>query len=117
MVLPQVSFKASISKYLFLSCIILGIIIKEKCSPFNQGIIQQPIMAINNVTTPMIELFDHCNLFFKKIEQIANARLYIEWCIIYTCIMSQYLSINPIFDNLYSYCVNKYDTTFNFICF
>ena len=33
-----------------------GIIIKEKCSPFNQGIIQQPIMYINKVITPMTEL-------------------------------------------------------------
>ena len=35
-----------------------GIIIKEKCSPFNQGIIQQPIMSINKVITPMTELSD-----------------------------------------------------------
>ena len=35
-----------------------GIIIKGKCSPFNQGIIQQPIMSINKVITPMIELSD-----------------------------------------------------------
>ena len=28
-----------------------GIIIKEKCSPFNSGIIQQPIMSINKVIT------------------------------------------------------------------
>ena len=33
-----------------------GIIIKEKCSTFNQGIIQQPIMSINKVITPMTEL-------------------------------------------------------------
>ena len=33
-----------------------GIIIKEKRSPFNQGIIQQPIMSINKVITPMTEL-------------------------------------------------------------
>ena len=38
----------------FVHCI--GIIIKEKCSPFNQGIIQQPIMYINKVITPMTEL-------------------------------------------------------------
>ena len=35
-----------------------GIIIKEKCSPFNQGIIQQLIMSINKVITPMTELSD-----------------------------------------------------------
>ena len=35
-----------------------GIIIKEKCSPFNQGIKQQPIMSINTVITPMTELSD-----------------------------------------------------------
>ena len=35
-----------------------GIIIKQKCSPFNEGIIQQPIMSINKVITPMTELSD-----------------------------------------------------------
>ena len=35
-----------------------GIIIKKKCSPFNQGIIQQPIMSINKVITAMTELSD-----------------------------------------------------------
>ena len=35
-----------------------GIIIKMKCSPFNQGIIQQSIMSINKVITPMTELSD-----------------------------------------------------------
>ena len=35
-----------------------GIIIKEKCSPFNQDIIQQPIMPIYKVMTPMTELSD-----------------------------------------------------------
>ena len=35
-----------------------GIIVKEKCSPFNQGIIHQPIMSINKVITPMTELSD-----------------------------------------------------------
>ena len=35
-----------------------GIIIKERCSPFNEGIIQQPIMSINKVITPMTELSD-----------------------------------------------------------
>ena len=35
-----------------------GIIIKEKCSPFNQGIIQQPIKSINKVITPMTGLSD-----------------------------------------------------------
>ena len=39
---------------LFVHC--FGIIIREKCSPFNQGIIQQPIMYINKVITPMTEL-------------------------------------------------------------
>ena len=29
----------------------LGITIKEKCSPFKQGIIQKPIMSINKVLT------------------------------------------------------------------
>ena len=38
----------------FVHC--FGIVIKEKCSPFNQGIIQQPIMYINKVITPMTEL-------------------------------------------------------------
>ena len=36
----------------------LGIIIREQCSHFNQGIIQQPIMSINKVITPMTELSD-----------------------------------------------------------
>ena len=35
-----------------------GIIIKEKYSPFNQGIIHQPIMSINKVITPMSQLSD-----------------------------------------------------------
>ena len=35
-----------------------GIIVKKKCSPFNQGIIQQHIMSINKVITPMTELSD-----------------------------------------------------------
>ena len=35
-----------------------GIIIKEKCSPFNQGMIQHPIMHINKVITSMTELSD-----------------------------------------------------------
>ena len=34
------------------------IIIKKKCSPFNQGIIQQSIMFINKVIIPMTELSD-----------------------------------------------------------
>ena len=69
MVLPQVSFKASISKFLFLSCIVFGII-KVKYSPFNQGIIQQPIMSINKVITTMTEISDppalvfYCNNMF-----------------------------------------------------
>ena len=36
----------------------LGIIIKKKGSPFNQDIIQEPIMSINKVITPMTELSD-----------------------------------------------------------
>ena len=35
-----------------------GIIIKEKCSPLNQGIIQQTIMHINKVISHMTELSD-----------------------------------------------------------
>ena len=35
-----------------------GIIIKMKCSLFNQGIIQQSIMSSNKVITPMTELSD-----------------------------------------------------------
>ena len=35
-----------------------GIILKGKGSPFNQGIIQQPIMSNNKVITPMTELSD-----------------------------------------------------------
>ena len=34
------------------------IIIKKKCSPFNQGIIQHSIMSINKDITPMTELSD-----------------------------------------------------------
>ena len=52
--LPKVSFTAAISKYLFFFVHYFGIIIKERCSPFNQGIIQQPIISINKVITPMI---------------------------------------------------------------
>ena len=33
-------------------------IIKMKCSPINQGIIQQSIMSIDKVITPMTELSD-----------------------------------------------------------
>ena len=56
----------------FVHC--FGIIIKEKCSPFNQGIIQQPIMYINKVITPMTELSEppsyktlqlYSNIFFR----------------------------------------------------
>ena len=35
-----------------------GIIIKMKCSPFNQGIIQQSIMPVNKVIATMTELSD-----------------------------------------------------------
>ena len=59
LVLPQVSIKASTSNNLFQSFVhSFGIIIKEKCSSFNQGIKQQPIMSINKVITPMTELSD-----------------------------------------------------------
>ena len=51
-VFQGVYFKVFI--FFFVHC--FGIIMKEKCSPFNQGIIQQPIMSINNVITPMTEL-------------------------------------------------------------
>ena len=36
----------------------IGISIKEKCSPFNQSIMQQPIMSRNKAITPMTELYD-----------------------------------------------------------
>ena len=35
-----------------------SITIKKKCSPFNQGIIQQSIVSINKDITPMTELSD-----------------------------------------------------------
>ena len=47
----------------FVHC--FGIIIKEKCSPFNQGIIQQPIMYINKVITPMTELSEPPSYLLK----------------------------------------------------
>ena len=47
-----------IVQYLFFFWHYFGIIIKEKCSPFNQGIIPPSIMSINKVTTPMTELSD-----------------------------------------------------------
>ena len=62
------SFKASISKYLFLFVHCFGIIIKEKCSPFNQGIIQKPIMSINKVITPMTELSEPPSYFFLNLN-------------------------------------------------
>ena len=43
------------------------IIIKEKCSPFNQSIIQQPVMSINKVITPMTELSDLPSYMFTII--------------------------------------------------
>ena len=43
-----------------------GIIIKKKCSPFNQGIIQQYIMSINKVITPMTELSDPPSYVFSE---------------------------------------------------
>ena len=45
-----------------------GIIVKEKCSHFNQGIIQQPIMSINKVITPMTELSDPPSYFVQSSE-------------------------------------------------
>ena len=35
-----------------------GMVVQKNCSPFNQVIIQQPIMSINKVITPMTELSD-----------------------------------------------------------
>ena len=52
-VFKGIYFKIFIS---FVHC--FGIIIKEKFSPFNQDIIQQHIMSINKVITPMTELSD-----------------------------------------------------------
>ena len=52
-VFEAVYFEVFIS---FVHC--FGIIIKEKCSPLYQDIIQQPIMSINKVITPMTELSD-----------------------------------------------------------
>ena len=49
-----------------------GIVIKEKCSPFNQGIIHQPIMSINKVITPMTELSDPPS-YTKPKAQISSA--------------------------------------------
>ena len=45
-----------------------GIIIKEKCIPFNQGIIQQPIMPIYKVITPMTELSDSPSYVKTKVQ-------------------------------------------------
>ena len=42
------------------------IIIKKKCSPFNQGIIKQSIMFINKVIIPMTELSDPSSYFPLK---------------------------------------------------
>ena len=51
-----------LSRRLFLSIYffraLFGIIIKEKCSPFNRGIMKQSIMSINKVITSMTELSD-----------------------------------------------------------
>ena len=64
------------SIHLFVRC--FGIVIKEKCSPFNKGIIQQPIMPINKVITPMTELSDppsyvYGNGIFRALEQFTLA--------------------------------------------
>ena len=52
-VFPGVFFKVFISFAHY-----FGIIIKEKYSSFDQGIVQQPIMSINKVIIPMTELSD-----------------------------------------------------------
>ena len=68
-VLAQMSFKASLSKYISFVHY-FGIIIKEKCSPFNEGTIQQPIMSINKVITPMTELSDppsYCTFISQEV--------------------------------------------------
>ena len=49
-----------------------GIIIKGKGSPFNQGIIQQPIMSNNKVITPMTELSDPPSYFFYALRKHAH---------------------------------------------
>ena len=54
----------------FVHC--FGIIIKEKCSPFNQGIIQQPIMYINKVITPMTELSEPPSYCLREIFSMAQ---------------------------------------------
>ena len=48
------------------------IILKKKCSPFNQGIIQQSIMFINKVTIPMTELSDPPS--YQPLLNISNYR-------------------------------------------
>ena len=45
-----------------------GIIIKESCSPFKQCIIQQPIISINKVITPVTELSDPPSYVVQSIE-------------------------------------------------
>ena len=46
--------------------------VKEKCSPFNQGIIQQPIMPIHKVITPMTELSDPPSYPHAEVLQYKN---------------------------------------------
>ena len=47
-----------------------GIIIKMKCSPFNQGIIQQSIMSIDKDITPMTELSDPPSYLLFSFDQL-----------------------------------------------
>ena len=48
----------------FVHC--LGIIIKKKCNPFNQGIKQQTVMSIHKIITPMTELTDPTS--YKRVQ-------------------------------------------------
>ena len=50
-----------------------GIIIKEKCRPFNQGIIQQPIVSTTKVIIPMTELSDPPSYVFCCFAFTKNA--------------------------------------------
>ena len=54
-----------------------GIIIKAKCSPFIQVIVQQPIMSINKVITPMTKLSDPSSYFYKfhDEDQVRNINI------------------------------------------
>ena len=56
-----------------------GIVVKEKRSPFNQGIIHQPIMSINKVITPMTELSDppsYCEADLRLCFRICRLLVY-----------------------------------------